>query len=56
MINEIGFEAAVSTDCGVCTKSSDLRQLPRFTPWDSTPAKFMIRMLTNYNPSNLNRA
>jgi peptidoglycan/xylan/chitin deacetylase (PgdA/CDA1 family) len=56
MIKEIGFEAAVSTDWGGCTNNCDLRQLPRFTPWDSTPAKFMSRMLTYYNQTNLNRA
>jgi peptidoglycan/xylan/chitin deacetylase (PgdA/CDA1 family) len=50
MIKEIGFEAAVSTDWGVSTIKSDPWQLPRFTPWDSTPAKFMIRMLKNYIP------
>lgn len=56
MIKEIGFEAAVSTDWGVCTNNSDPWQLPRFTPWDSSPAKFIVRMLRNYNPSKLNRA
>lgn len=44
----IGFKAAVSTHWGVSTLESDIWQLPRFTPWDRTPAKFMLRMIRNY--------
>jgi peptidoglycan/xylan/chitin deacetylase (PgdA/CDA1 family) len=44
MITKIGYQAAVSTNWGVSIKGCDPWQLPRFTPWDSTPLKFMIRM------------
>ena len=47
-----GFEAAVSTNWGVASSLSDKWQLPRFTPWDNTPLRFMIRLLLNYrNPA-----
>jgi peptidoglycan/xylan/chitin deacetylase (PgdA/CDA1 family) len=42
-----GFEAAVSTAWGVAHAASDTYQLPRFTPWDRTPAKFILRLLRN---------
>jgi peptidoglycan/xylan/chitin deacetylase (PgdA/CDA1 family) len=44
---ELGFKAAVSTAPGVATPQADLFQLPRFTPWDKTPARFGLRMLMN---------
>ena len=47
MVEEQGFEAAVSTAWGVSGPSSDLYQLPRFTPWDRTPARFLLRLLHN---------
>jgi peptidoglycan/xylan/chitin deacetylase (PgdA/CDA1 family) len=48
MVRDFGFDAAVSTEWGVSSKNSDLYQLPRFTPWDKTQARFMIRLLKNY--------
>lgn len=48
MARDAGFEAAVSTRRGVCTGASDRYQLPRFTPWDQTPARFLARMLLEY--------
>jgi len=47
LVKELGFEAAVSTQSGVSMETSDLYQLPRFTPWDKTPMKFMARLLIN---------
>ncbi|MET0106818.1 MAG: polysaccharide deacetylase family protein [Sedimenticola sp.] len=52
LINDIGFEAAVTTNKGVTTKESDIYQLPRFTPWDKIPIKFMIRMFLNQFDKN----
>lgn len=43
-----GFDAAVSTKWGAVTKATDRWQLPRFTPWDKTPDRFMMRLLLNY--------
>jgi len=47
MVSELGFEAAVSTAWGVAHRASDRFQLPRFTPWDKRPAKFVLRLLRN---------
>ena len=47
MVKELGFEAAVSTAWGVAHGESDLFQLPRFTPWDRSPGKFLLRLLHN---------
>lgn len=44
---EIGFEAAVSTAWGVADRNSDLYQLPRFTPWDTSRSRFVLRMAQN---------
>lgn len=48
LTRELGFEGAVSTQWGVSCSSTDLYQLCRFTPWDNTPAKFMLRLIKNY--------
>ena len=47
-----GYNSAVSTHWGVASKVSDRWQLPRFTPWDKTPFRFLVRLLLNFrNPS-----
>lgn len=43
----LGLDAAVSTLWGVAVKGSDPYQLPRFTPWSSSPARFMPQLLNN---------
>lgn len=48
MVRAAGFEAAVSTQWGVAGPASDCYQLPRFTPWDRTPTRFMLRLAQNY--------
>jgi len=47
VVKGAGFEAAVTTCWGVAGYGSDLFQLPRFTPWDKTSTKFMLRMALN---------
>ena len=47
MVRRLGFEAAVSTARGVAHAASDPFQLPRFTPWDRTPGKFLLRLFHN---------
>ncbi len=42
------YQAAVSTQWGVADKDTDSFQLPRFTPWDDNPLKFMLRMCRIY--------
>jgi len=43
-----GFSAAVTTEYGVATPRTSPYLLPRFTPWDSTPLKFMARLVLTY--------
>ncbi len=48
MVKAFNYQAALSTQWGVMVKSSDRWQLPRFTPWDSVPEKFMLRIANSY--------
>jgi peptidoglycan/xylan/chitin deacetylase (PgdA/CDA1 family) len=48
IVQELGFECAVSTQWGVSNNKTDIYQLNRFTPWDNTPFRFMLRLLKNY--------
>ena len=43
-VQEQGFHAAVATTWGTCHRGSDPMQLPRFTPWDQTRARFGLRL------------
>lgn len=47
LVRKLGFTAAVSTAWGVATRASDVYQLPRFTPWDRTPTRFLLRLARN---------
>lgn len=44
MVETLGFEAAVSTAWGAASCDSARFELPRFTPWDTTTAKFLGRL------------
>lgn len=44
LVRELGFEAAVSTHWAVARAGCDRFQLPRFTPWDSTPWRIAGRL------------
>ncbi len=48
LVASMGFRAAASTHWGVAAASSDRFQLPRFTPWDRTEARFVVRLLLHY--------
>ena len=48
IVRDAGFQAAVSTNRGAAHAASDLFQLPRFTPWDRTPERFLGRLLWEY--------
>lgn len=52
LVRKLGFKAAVSTAWGAARSGGDLYQLPRFTPWDSRPAKFALRLLHNQTRRN----
>ncbi|EHQ52314.1 polysaccharide deacetylase [Ectothiorhodospira sp. PHS-1] len=47
LVRDLGFEAAFSTAGGVATRNADRWQLPRFSPWDRIPSRFMARLLLN---------
>lgn len=47
MVRDLGFEAAVTTSQGAARNSSDLYQLPRFSPWDREKVRFTLRMARN---------
>lgn len=47
IVKSLGFDAAVATNWGTCTKASDIFQLPRFSPWDSSRWRFGLRLLMN---------
>jgi peptidoglycan/xylan/chitin deacetylase (PgdA/CDA1 family) len=45
LVESMGFELAVSTTRGVAHQQSDIYQLPRFTPWDRSPDRWLGRLL-----------
>jgi len=47
MVKALGFDAAVATNWGSSDSTSDLFQLPRFTPWDTARWRYGIRLLMN---------
>jgi peptidoglycan/xylan/chitin deacetylase (PgdA/CDA1 family) len=52
MAARLGFAAALSTRRGVCSPRSDRLQLPRFTPWDRRPVRFLARAALEFrNPA-----
>lgn len=47
IVRGLGFDAAVSTRQGSATRSSDVFQLPRFTPWQPDASRFIPAILGN---------
>ena len=47
LVREAGFSAAVSTLPGVACRSSDVFQLPRFSPWDKNPRRLGLRLMAS---------
>jgi peptidoglycan/xylan/chitin deacetylase (PgdA/CDA1 family) len=47
IVRALGFDAAVSTQWGAATRSSDVFQLPRFTPWAASSYRFVPQLLQN---------
>lgn len=47
IVRDAGFEAAVSTAWGTARQDSDMLQLPRFTPWDKSEWRYVLRMVQN---------
>lgn len=56
MVKDCGYLGAVSTATGAATQISDPYQLPRFTPWDTVPSRFALRLARNLmsrNPASM---
>jgi len=49
IISEAGYKIALSTSPGVSTSNMNQLQLPRFTPWDKTKEKFLLRLALNHS-------
>jgi peptidoglycan/xylan/chitin deacetylase (PgdA/CDA1 family) len=47
IVRNLGFDAAVSTQWGSSSVTSDMFQLRRFTPWDTSRLRFGARLLAN---------
>lgn len=47
MVKAAGFDAAFTTNAGVCRDTSDPWALPRFTPWDRSELGFRLRLIAN---------
>ncbi|MBI4696629.1 MAG: polysaccharide deacetylase family protein [Gammaproteobacteria bacterium] len=48
ILKDLGFEAAVTTAPGTAGRGADPLQLPRFTPWDRSESRYLLRMMQNY--------
>lgn len=46
MARSLGFDAAVTTATGVARPGADLFQLPRFTPWDTSLPRWLLRLVS----------
>ena len=52
IVRELGFECALSTWWGAASAKSDFFQLPRFTPWDQDPARWLARLLLGFSKAD----
>ncbi len=52
VVQQLGFDAAVSTAQASAAKATDLYQIPRFTPWDRTKTRFGLRLIRNLCSKN----
>lgn len=55
LVQRLGFAAAVSTRPAIATPTDAVHELPRFTPWDRSYARFGLRMLWMYGRRALQR-
>jgi hypothetical protein len=47
LLDRLGFDAAVTTEKGTANLGTDPLLLPRFTPWDRTRTRFILRLYQN---------
>jgi peptidoglycan/xylan/chitin deacetylase (PgdA/CDA1 family) len=55
LLAELGFSGAVSTAWGAGVPGTDRLQVPRFTPWDRVPRRFLLRLMHNYTRTDAKR-
>lgn len=55
LLKQLGFRGAVTTAPGVARTSDDQLQLPRFTPWGNSLAKWSTRLLLNTRNTGFER-
>jgi peptidoglycan/xylan/chitin deacetylase (PgdA/CDA1 family) len=48
IVAELGFDYAAATRWGVAGRDTDIFQLPRFTPWDREPTRFLARLMLQF--------
>lgn len=48
MVQDAGFELAVSTSWGAATAQADAFQIPRIAPWDRSALRYAARMVNAY--------
>jgi peptidoglycan/xylan/chitin deacetylase (PgdA/CDA1 family) len=48
MAREAGFELALSTSWGAASRQSDLFQIPRVAPWDTSARRYAARLVRSY--------
>lgn len=56
MVRSLGFQAAVSTAAGSSRSGDDVFQLPRFTPWDRSPERWLLRLASARHRGHFTRA
>lgn len=49
MVSDSGYKTALSTSHGVSDHRTNTLQLPRFTPWDKSRDKFLLRLALNHS-------
>ncbi len=47
LLRPMGFAAAVTTEAGAARHDCDPLRIPRFTPWDEHPRRFVLRLALN---------
>ena len=52
LVSSLGFSYALSTRPAAATMACDPFQLPRVTPWDREPAKWLARLLLGFRTVN----
>ncbi|MCF7982723.1 MAG: polysaccharide deacetylase family protein [Pseudomonadales bacterium] len=49
LVEKLDFKAAFTSDWGTLCKETNPFLINRFTPWDKTPIRFLLRLALNFN-------